>query len=528
MLFVPLLVLGVIALGPQVVLGSFKFKLSQVVQCKPVTLTFSGSDANNHSVPTTLTILPLSDNAAPIQIPIPNGASNSTGIELTFIPLLAEQQFIASLDDIHGPRARVSDVTRVVLDPTAEPAVSNCVSSAVPATVNFYSLTSGLRQCETFTVSYSTPLPPNVTAFFPRDRAFQLPLVAADNGTARYTMNGLRQAEVVLLFDDGKSNLQTTKLLTIGGDSSSDKSCFKANMSANDKDSNNSPTTVKAGLSQAAIIGISVGAGIIGLVAILMLFFVLRERRRRRRASATSFDPSLLNQKWPPEDHEKRLHFDQPAPMAAPPPVTPNGYFQEAPNGFVRDPPYTNEKYASSVMSDVRTSMGSWNQFVPEDQRNDPALNTQGRRPSVGSSRVSMDTVDIENILQMATVAQLTPSGTNTTRQVEPTPSTAGTAMTTFDVAKPAIARLVSTRRSRNSDPPDMPTPASKNPSYAAPESQFVPSSYTTYRGDSEPPSPNGTFRLNRVADGGIGGFPVASSRGAGNPRDSGESWVVR
>lgn len=202
-------------MGPQVVLGSFKFKLSQVVQCKPVTLTFSGSDANNHSVPTTLTILPLSDNAAPIQIPIPNGASNSTGIELTFIPLLKDQQFIASLDDIHGPRARVSDVTRVVLDsdPTAEP-VSNCVSSAVPATVNFYSLTSDLRQCETFTVSYSTPLPPNVTAFFPRDRAFQLPLVAADNGTARYTMNGVRQAEVVLLFDDGKSNLQTTKLLT--------------------------------------------------------------------------------------------------------------------------------------------------------------------------------------------------------------------------------------------------------------------------------------------------------------------------
>ncbi|KAF7364997.1 hypothetical protein MVEN_00370700 [Mycena venus] len=518
-------VLGVVALGPQVVLGSFKFSLSPVVQCQPVDITFSGSDANNHSVPTTLTILPLLDNIKPIQIPIPNGASNSTGIQLTFIPLPAGTRFVASLDDVEGPTAKVSDVTRV-LNSTTGPDVEGCFGSSIQQ-VNFYEFDDNLAQCEDFTVTYNTPVTvaPTIRAFFPNSGSLLVPQSNASTApnTASYTMTGLRSTEVVLLFDDTQGHLQTTKLITIDGDSSSSKSCFKS--SSKDSDGNNKAGTISSTtLPRSAIIGIAVGAAVVGLFAILLLIYIVRTRRRNRRVSHMNFDPSLLNQKWPPDLEERKVELYQSPALTAPSAPTPSFSAQ----GFVRDPIYTNEKYASSIISDdARTSIASWNQFIPEDQRN--RSGTRARGQSVSSSRLSMGTVEAQDILQMATVHRTHYSGSAATVQGRPTPqpSTAGTTMTTFDVAKPAIARLVSTRRSgRSSDPPDMPimpvTVSRNNSTEAA--IAGVPagyrSSYMSY-GDGD----EDDTHTARQSDG-IGGYPIPSFKTSNlRPRDTGESW---
>ncbi|KAJ6621817.1 hypothetical protein B0H10DRAFT_2214872 [Mycena sp. CBHHK59/15] len=502
-------VLGLLTLGPQVVLGSFKFKLPPVVQCEPVNLTFSGSDANNHSVPTTLTVLPLLNNVAPIQIPIPNGASNSTGIQLTFIPLPADTLFIASLDGTSGPSA-VSDVTKVnsTIGAGEPPSVACLGEGPVPA--NFYKIDGALGQCETFTVTYSTTNAPNITAFIPRQISFQVPTTgdsSGEPGKQSYIMPAVRGLQVSLLFDDGESHLQTTELITVSGDSSSSKSCFP-DKNAKDSDSDSPKTKKSTGVSKAALIGITVGASVVGVVAILMLLFVLRERRRRRRAADMSFDPALLNKKWPPD--EKRRDIEEPPPFTAPPPFSAGGY--------VRDPIYTDEKYAdsyrTSVMSDSRTSIASWNQFVPEDQRSQIGRGApKERRVSGDSSRLSMNTLDIQNILQMATVHRDRSSVGHDT----PAPSTAGTAMTSFDVAKPAVARLVSSGRSRRSDPPDMPM---RNPSMGTglpSEPRYGPTSYMSFADSDEEPA------TGRPGGAGIGGFPVPASRG--NHRDTSESW---
>jgi len=513
-------VLGVVALGPQVVLGSFKFTLSPVVQCQPVDITFSGSGSNNHSVPTTLTILPLLDNVRPIQIPIPNGASNSTGIQLTFIPLAAGTLFIASLDNINGPAAIISDVTKV-MNSTTGTDVTGCFESSTPQ-ANFYEFDDNLGQCENFTITHHTALAPNIRAFIPRTGSFLVPQdnASATPTTAFYTMDGMRGSEVALLFDDTQGHLQTTKLITISGDSSSSKSCFPTPSSKDSNPSNKAGKTSSSKLSQSAVIGIAVGAAVVGLFALLLLVYLLRTRRRNHRASDMDFDPALLNRKWPPDLEEKKIELYQSPPFTAPSAPTPSFSAQ----GFVRDPIYTNDKYASSIISDdARTSIASWNQFIPEDQqtRREP----RARGQSVSSSRLSMGTVEAQDILQMATVHRTRSSGAVTTIQGRPTPqpSTAGTAMTLFDVAKPAAARLVPLRR-RISDPPDLPVTVSRNNSAQA-AIDGVPAgyraSYVSFEDGDEDEDDT-----PRRSDAGIGGYPIPSFKTSTlRPRDTSESW---
>jgi len=551
-LLASLSVLGVVALGPQVVLGSFKFNLSPVVQCEPVILAFSGSDSNNHSVPTTLTILPLLDNAVPIDIAIPNGASNSTGIRLTFIPLPANTEFIASLDDLQGPSAKVSDVTNV--SPSNNTTDTNCVGSS-PSSTNFYQFDDVLNQCETFSVKYTTAVAPNITAFSPRGGATSI--IANDSSdapshTALFTMNLPREDEVVLLFDDGNGHLQNTKLIAIGGDSSSSTFCLRNPKSSSSASESNSQTKkASTVLPQAAIIGIAVGASVVGFLAILLLLYVLRTRRRRQRVKGMEFDPALLNRRWPPDEKKVNL-YDSPPSFIAPSFTAPALFSGD---DYVRDPIYTDEKYSSSIMSDARTSIGSWNQFVPDDQRSprtrswnqfapddQTSQRTQSvispQRPTSSISRTSMDTVDVQNILQMATVHRDRSSRVDITVQGGPTPptpqpSTAGTAMTTFNVAKPAVARLVSLRRNRTTEP-DMPVSAiSRNDSASAAAftgvlQTYGSASYVTF-GDSDDDlsttPANGHLDASDSGVDGIGGFPVPAFRRTSNQRDTMESW---
>ncbi|KAF7298834.1 hypothetical protein MIND_00831100 [Mycena indigotica] len=534
-----------VALGPQVVQGSFKFKFSPIVQCSPVTISFSGTDSSNHSVPTTLTILPLVNNAIPIQIPIPPGSSNSTGIALSFIPLPADTTFIATLDNPDGPASKVSDVTRV-LPPNITTGSNTCLSSLTVSTLNLFEIPSSIGQCESFSVAFATR-PPSITAFQPNGRATLLPSSAA-NGLARYTMTSNRGNEVALLFNDPATNkLVTTALMTVSGDSGSSKDCLASNRNNNGNDSNNDGKSqnssadgavTQTGLPKGAVIGIAIGAALLVFAIMLLLWYFLRVRRRRRRASSLLFDPALLNRRWPSSDAEKRMPTTQTWYSNADEKSDADLIEQRGSisssfggGGVIRDPIYTNDKWRRSAMTDdgnvsVRTSISSWNQFVPEDQRSpgvmEPESEAAMRRNSAGSdSRLSMNTVDIQNILQIATVHRNSSTAPSAYTKRTPQPSTAGTT-TTFDVAKPAAARLIPTRGTgRVSTRPDLPqgiSPISRNNS-AAVAIKGVPESYLNLGPGDDNYGSGIAIGTPRASDG-LDGQGIARSQGGASLGD--------
>ncbi|KAJ7195489.1 hypothetical protein GGX14DRAFT_676739 [Mycena pura] len=524
--------LGVVALGPQVVLASFKFSFSSVEQCEPVQINFSGHGSSNHSAPTQLTILPYVDVEnitlrAPIQIPIPNGASNSTGIDLSFIPIHANSRFIATLDDGQGS-AKVSDVT-IVGNTSSN---SSCLSPNSIDPVDFYQLPQEVNQCENFTVTYNIDTSaPTITAFTPRDDSFEVKQLSVAPTQAVYVMNGQRGTQVVLLLNNTKNQAASTILMTIGGDSSSSPMCLMK-PSSMDSDSNTggkNKTTKSFALPKSAIIGIAVGAAVIVFAALLLLWHILRRRGRQRLAPSIRFNPALLNRRWPPDENEKKIDlFEQETQSTArwrlegervdlfgqrPPSNVISPSFTAG--DYVLDPPYTNDKYRASFMTgdrSVRTSISSWNQFIPEDQRGEQIPTARrSSDSSFSSSRLSLNTVDIQPILQMARVHGDSDSGPTAYQSRTPQPSTAGTA---FSVSKPAAAILVSTRRAqRTSDPPDTPDVVSVSRNNSASVAAltavpvpYMPTSYISLGDDSDDVSGN----PQTISGGnGIGDYPV-------------------
>lgn len=526
-------VLGVVALGPQVVLASFKFNFSEVEQCERVQINFTGHSSNNHFVPTQLTILPYVDLGnttlrVPIQIAIPNGASNSTGIDLSFIPLRANTRFVATLDD--GQGSKVSDVT-IVGNGSLN---SSCLSSNSIATFDLYQLPQEVNQCENFTVAYNptTTSAPNITAFTPRGDSFEVTLLnpSVAPGQALYVMNGQRNNQVVLLLNNSENQAASSRLMTIGGDSSSSKMCFMDNFNDSGKpghsNSNLGDNTTKSfALPKPAIIGIAVGAAVIVFAALLLLWYILRRRRRQRLAPSVRFNRALLNRRWPPDENEKKIDlFEQETQSTARWRLEGErvDLFGQRPSSnvisptfpagdYVLDPPYTNDKYRDSVMTgdhSVRTSISSWNQYIPEDQRGEQI--PTARMSSSSSSRLSLNTVDIQPILQMARVHGDFDSGPTAYQSRTPQPSTAGTA---FNISKPAAAILVSTRRAqRTSDPPDVVSAVSRNNSASvaaltAVPVPYMPTSYISFGGDSDSEDASGPQAVS--GGNGIGDYPV-------------------
>jgi hypothetical protein len=92
-----------------------------------------------------------------------------------------------------------------------------------------------------------------------------------------------RGKEIVMLFEDGRGNRQTTDLLTVKGDSSSSVGCLNK-QSLDSKDNITKHQTLPKG----AIIGIvAASVGIVGGIATLMAIYVCRRKRVR-----TSQQPS--------------------------------------------------------------------------------------------------------------------------------------------------------------------------------------------------------------------------------------------
>lgn len=193
--------------------GKINFTISPIVQCEPFAVNFSQGAANINT-PMTLTILPLT--SSPVVIPIPNIALNSSGLAISFLPLQAGQDFIASLDDPAGySLAHASDLTRVLASPTGN-------TSCLPPDGSFqdhFGLVSTPIQCEEITVSYNietTQSAPTVRAYSPKHNSYLLPRTSDNpsNGTATYIMNVEHGEQVLLVFDDGMEHRETSGLIT--------------------------------------------------------------------------------------------------------------------------------------------------------------------------------------------------------------------------------------------------------------------------------------------------------------------------
>lgn len=203
--------LGVAALGSQAVLAKtfkFKFDNDNITQCAPVSISFQGSDIPADSIPVNLTLLPL--NAPPIAIPIPNAAINSSGVYVTFFPLKAGTTFIASLDDQDGDNsAPVSDLFKVL-----DSDDTSCLPPD-PDGKALFIYDDSVDQCGNFTVTYTTQEAPSVRLLKPRGPSFLLQQTDDDIVAKRaiYSMNFSRQNDVVLLFDSGPDQQNTSSLI---------------------------------------------------------------------------------------------------------------------------------------------------------------------------------------------------------------------------------------------------------------------------------------------------------------------------
>lgn len=199
-----------LALGQRIVLAkTFKFKFDNVTQCEPVSISFRGSEVPADSIPVTLTLIPLS--APPIMIEIPNAAVNSSGVYVTFFPLKAGTQFMASLDDDTGYNsARISDIFRVL-----DSGDDTCVPTPSPSPDPLFTVSETMEQCNNFTVVYNTTSAPSIRLFQPRGKSFRLTQQSDDTEgkTATYLMDFPRQRDVVLLLDSGDNERNSTDLL---------------------------------------------------------------------------------------------------------------------------------------------------------------------------------------------------------------------------------------------------------------------------------------------------------------------------
>lgn len=257
MLVVAALVLGVLAFGPQAVLSDFKFSFSNVQQCGPFIISFSHDGLSASTLPLTLTVLPFNSRA--ISIPILDSAPNSTGIYVTFLPLAAGTSFIASVDDATGENAgKISDVIKILPSSNDN---STCLPPITNSPARLFKLDGTLSQCATFNIDYDPTVvhsAPSVRSFSPEGSATPLNMSSnqASNGTATYLMSTAHGKEVVLLIDDSPGDGETTQLITVGGDSTSDATCLSQNngRNANDNSDNSKPSDSSANITKYALL----------------------------------------------------------------------------------------------------------------------------------------------------------------------------------------------------------------------------------------------------------------------------------
>lgn len=193
------------------------------------------------------------------------------------------------------------------------------------------------------------------------------------------------------------------------------------------------------------------------LVSILMAVYIIRERRRRRQGV--------------PIDDEAGIHRNLQADTSP----REKSYAENFSEGFVRNPPYTARGFSFARDS----TFSSWEHVIPHDQRR--SVEEGARSPpssfkdtAASIKRPSMTSIDIEHILDMATLYQDRNSTDLSTRRrssflppnsrpMSPTESTsknpdAGvTSNASLTVPPPATLRRTPTRTGHSHDPSDVP-----------------------------------------------------------------------
>lgn len=416
MLFLAGLLLHLLAFGTLVApVFSLQFNIAMVQQCAPILLSFSGLTSPLPRAPASLTILPF--NSTAILVPLEN-PNVSAGIDLNFLPLAADSQFIVSLDDVDG--SNIIDISNIVPVLPSPDGNSICVPQQDAVPLTSFTLASPVSQCQNFTINYNTTLisqAPFVRLFSPGGPAFLLN-ATSDNplsGVATYIMAFSYGREIVLLMDDGNGIQDTSALLTVGGNSSSLTHCLSAHATSTLSGDSGTGFSSRPIIISGAIIG---GVAVLLGIWVAILFF--RDRRRCRRMQRIQFDKTVR--------FEKNIAFDNEKDTTIPQVIVLDDPF---PTGFVTNPVKTlypvntSNGFLSSIRAVYeRNSLASWSQAIPEDQR--PSTLPEEKQSPTAADRSSAHFLDIEAML-------------NPLQRVNPDPVVSGSSMVEPPLQQPSM-----------------------------------------------------------------------------------------
>ncbi|KAF8336770.1 hypothetical protein F5887DRAFT_1245688 [Amanita rubescens] len=304
---------------------SFAFNVSQVTQCEPVFISFSGS-LENDKIPTRITLIPSNAQVLYIDLPTSGLQNTATGVNVTFFPLPANTTFLVSLDRQGHAVAPVTDFLTVRPSNNAA-----CLESATLPSPHIFQISQNLSSCQSFTVTYNSSLIQTT----PKIQLLTGNQSAA--GEATYDLPSVSK-EFILSIDGGDALTQT--LLVQSDANSTALKCSHGtdhNMVSTAVQTSNSSDSLRVG----TIVGVSIGTAAIVLCAIAVVIFVYRERRRNTRAMPRF---SLIDEK-----REKPL-------PALPTEDTESAFMEIA----TFNPPYV---YRSSGWLKDYTPPGSANQF---------------------------------------------------------------------------------------------------------------------------------------------------------------------
>jgi len=402
-----------------------------VEQCNPFIISFAGS--NLKAIPAFLSMIPV--NSTAITVPLQDPTIVSTGIALTFLPFPAGSDFLTSLDGSTGENLiLVSDLKRVLPSPTGN---SSCVTPQSLDVRRRFTVNTSVSQCEQFTIIYDTsvvPRAPIVRLYSPKGPSFLLD-PTSDNttaGTATYMMNFGQGREVILLMGDGGTIRETSPLIRVLGDNSSSTKCLSRNANAGGSAAAYGLDGDRVG-RRAVVIGGATGGSAVVLIGICIATFIVRDRRRRRRIQGTRL-PSEI-EKTP--DDKKR--------------VPDLGQFPHPADGIINNPIYTMTPFLSPTRSDH--AIATRPQVVPEDQAYSESSTPSPWVPQSPDFRASLRSLDIEGMLNMATLQSRNPSRKNSALGLVISPS--------VRTPSPTFLRPGTSRRHLR-DPSDVPTgPAS-------------------------------------------------------------------
>ncbi|PFH53367.1 hypothetical protein AMATHDRAFT_1425 [Amanita thiersii Skay4041] len=380
----------ILSLPPHSFGSSFglRFNISKVTQCEPVSITFT-SKPDKQNAPKSLTLLASDYRLQHIDLGVLD--PDALGFNLTSIPFPAYTTFLASLDNIEGiPIAPVSDLISVYPsgDTTCLPIISQSFS---PGAL----LDTGHTLAGPISTISPSDSEPNASQVIPIYQPGHTPPRVLDSGiadsvafdgsillleTADNTKNGLVSQSVSLASSHMPRDIHS--------DNGSNNDTMKRKGHQNSKIPDNNRVPI--------IIGCTIGAVVIFIVALLMVVFVVRERRRNKRVEKM-FTPAVIS-------NTSLIDHRRSKSLPADPDIMENG---------VKNPPYVTEvdlysslksrsTKASSIATTITNSFGHIQQL--SEEANNIKIGPAKDIDHEGIRSFSVTSMDIEGMLNMATI----------------------------------------------------------------------------------------------------------------------------